>query len=212
MSASSSKPSTWLDFDAIKQRATFPELLEHYKLLEGLKQHGNKLSGWCPLGTKGHGKKDSFNVDLDKQRFQCFACKAKGSVIDFVAKYQGVHLRDAAAAIVELMDATPDHSPAPAADESLALDTELGSGASDQTSAGAELGETRGGILCPPPADDPVTVSPATEAPAGAFTGENSCSFDDALIAVSSGQRNKDDFVVVEKAWFASLTAVLRKL
>ena len=203
MSASSSNPSTWLDFDDIKKRASFPWLLTHFGLLEALKQHGNKLTGWCPLGTKGHGKKDSFNVDLDKQRFQCFACKSKGSVIDFVAKYQGVHLRDAGSAIVELLDATQDHPTASVEDESLAPDQEQGSGASDQTSADAELGEAGEDILCSSPAYNPATVSPAENTMPGASTGKVIYSFDDASLAVSSNQLAKDSIVVVDKDWLS---------
>ena len=85
----------WLDFKAIKERADARAVLSHFGLLEHLEERGAELSGWCPFGDE-HGKKDSFSVNVEKKTFQCFACKARGSLLDFVAKFQNIDLREAA--------------------------------------------------------------------------------------------------------------------
>src|SRR6202043_1074148 len=41
-------------------------------------------------------KKPSCKVSLDKNVFHCFGCGAKGNVLDFVAKKEGIDLRSAA--------------------------------------------------------------------------------------------------------------------
>lgn len=40
---------------------------------------------------------------MEKKNFQCFACKARGSVLDFVAKFQNGNLREAAHTVVSIM-------------------------------------------------------------------------------------------------------------
>lgn len=85
----------WLDFKAIKEKADVRAVLSEFGLLEHLEERGAELVGWCPFGDE-HGKKDSFSFNAEKKTFQCFACKARGSLLDFVAKFQNVDLRVAA--------------------------------------------------------------------------------------------------------------------
>ena len=85
----------WLDFKAIKERADTRAVLSHFGLLEHLEERGAELTGWCPFGDE-HGKKDSFSMNVEKKTFQCFACKARGSLLDFVAKFRNIDLREAA--------------------------------------------------------------------------------------------------------------------
>ena len=85
----------WLDFKAIKEKADVRAVLSEFGLLEHLEARGAELVGWCPFGDE-HGKKDSFSFNVEKKTFQCFACKARGSLLDFVAKFQNVDLRVAA--------------------------------------------------------------------------------------------------------------------
>jgi DNA primase len=58
------------------------------------------------LGAE-HGKRDSFSVNVEKKNFQCFACKARGSLLDFVAKFKGATLREAGEMIVSIMGSVP---------------------------------------------------------------------------------------------------------
>lgn len=95
----------WLDFKAIKAQAEVRPVLQHFGILEHLEQRGAELVGWCPLGRE-HGKADSFAFNTEKRSFQCFACKARGSVLDFVAKYQGITLRAAAQRLMTILGET----------------------------------------------------------------------------------------------------------
>lgn len=89
------KGDDWLDFKQIKAKAQVKPVLERFGILEHLEERGPELVGWCPLGRE-HGKADSFAFNVEKRSFQCFACKARGSVLDFIAKHQDIGLREAA--------------------------------------------------------------------------------------------------------------------
>lgn len=92
----------WIDFKDIKAKTEVHPVLEHFGLLKYLELHGAELVGWCPIGRE-HGQKDSFCFNVEKRSFQCFACKShRGSVLDFVAQYQGVNLREAAKIVLEI--------------------------------------------------------------------------------------------------------------
>lgn len=93
----------WLDFKAIKEKADARAVLSHFGLLEHLEERGAELTGWCPFGEE-HGKKDSFSMNVEKKTFQCFACKARGSLLDFVAKFQNIDLREAAQWVASMGD------------------------------------------------------------------------------------------------------------
>lgn len=95
MERDSEKGEDWLDFKSIKAKIAVKPVLEHYEILEHLEERGAELIGWCPFG-KEHGKGDSFSFNTEKKSFQCFACKARGSVLDFIGKYEGLSLREAA--------------------------------------------------------------------------------------------------------------------
>ena len=92
----------WLDFKAIKESTDARKVLSHFGLLEHLEERGAELVGWCPFGEE-HGKKDSFSVNVEKKAFQCFACKARGSVLDMVTKLQNGNLREAAQTVLSIM-------------------------------------------------------------------------------------------------------------
>jgi hypothetical protein len=102
MESDTDKGGDWLDFKEIKARAQVRPVLEYFGILEHLEARGAELVGWCPLG-KEHGKADSFAFNTEKKSFQCFACKARGSVLDFIGKYQGVSLRDAAKIALDIL-------------------------------------------------------------------------------------------------------------
>jgi hypothetical protein len=102
MDSNTEKGGDWLDFKEIKARVDVRPVLERFGILEHLEARGSELVGWCPLG-KEHGKADSFAFNTEKRSFQCFACKARGSVLDFIGKYQGVSLREAAKIALEIL-------------------------------------------------------------------------------------------------------------
>jgi DNA primase len=82
----------WVDFRLVKESVSMQMVLEHYGV-NGLRKNGNELRGQCPI-HKGEGA--SFHVNVSKNVFQCFSCKARGNVIDFVAALEGCTIRDAA--------------------------------------------------------------------------------------------------------------------
>lgn len=93
----------WLDFKEIKARLDARAVLSHLGLLEHLEERGAEWVGWCPFGDE-HGKKDSFAVNIEKKTFQCFACKARGSILDLVAQLRNCNLRGAAQLVLSVMD------------------------------------------------------------------------------------------------------------
>jgi len=88
----------YLDFAKIKADASVKVILASLGLLDNLTLKGEELVGECMLGDEPHGKSDSFAFNTRKKTFQCFACKQRGSVLDFVAKYakDGCTLREGA--------------------------------------------------------------------------------------------------------------------
>jgi DNA primase len=57
-----------------------------------LKVKGDQAHGFCPLPDhKGRKRSPSFSVNLPKGIWQCFGCSAKGNVIDFVARMEGLN-------------------------------------------------------------------------------------------------------------------------
>jgi DNA primase len=84
----------FVDFDAIKREVTIQQVLEHYGLLQGLRQHGDALTGPCPL-HQGHNP-TQFRVSLAKNCFICFGdCHRGGSIVDFVSLKEGIGIRQA---------------------------------------------------------------------------------------------------------------------
>lgn len=81
----------WIDFRAVKEQADFRQVLERYGL--DLKERGDELVGLCPFHRD---TKPSFRVNLEKKVFHCFGCSAKGNILDFVARKEGVTIRAAA--------------------------------------------------------------------------------------------------------------------
>jgi len=68
--------------------------LDYYGLLAGMKKSGKNLISACPI-HKGSNPRQ-FSVDPEKNIFNCFGdCKSGGNVLDFVAKMEGVSLREA---------------------------------------------------------------------------------------------------------------------
>jgi hypothetical protein len=199
----------WLDFEAIKASATVEDVLAHYGLLERLVRSGDELTGWCPLGTKQHGKKDSFAFNVAKKTFQCFACKQRGSVLDFVAKYQGLHLRESAEALQAILAGTAGDAPTPRETPEDVPAPESGpvSEASEQTREHPKLAETAGSAPGASPADDP--ASPAPEV--FDFGSNPVMPFEQAMLQVINGRRRASELVAVEKKFLLAFHELIAK-
>jgi hypothetical protein len=94
----------WVDFAAVKAAVSLIRGLAHYGINHETEGWGwnfqeEEFRGPCPLPECG-GKR-SFSVNVPKNTFHCFACKARGNVLDFVAKMEGCTIRDAALRLAE---------------------------------------------------------------------------------------------------------------
>ena len=85
----------WVDFNLIKAAVTMEMLVVQYGMT-GLVRSGDEVRGVCPI-HQGKSQRE-FSINLVKNTFCCFApkCKARGNVLDFVAKMEECSVRDAA--------------------------------------------------------------------------------------------------------------------
>lgn len=100
----------WVDFKLVKEAVTMEMVLEHYQI-NWLRKTGDNLRGKCPIHEAAEGER-AFHVSLAKNVFNCFSCKAKGNVLDFVAAKEEVSVREAALKLKEwfgVEEGTPHH-------------------------------------------------------------------------------------------------------
>ena len=89
--------SAWPDFDAVRKRARFATILDHYDLkTTGI---GRQRHIRCPFHQDST---PSCSINLLEGLFHCFGCGAEGTIIDFVALMEQIELRAAAARIAEI--------------------------------------------------------------------------------------------------------------
>jgi hypothetical protein len=75
----------WVDFRELKASISFEQVLERLGVLTSLTRVGDELQGPCPICQGDKEKSRSFNVNMARQIFQCFACKRRGNMLDFTA-------------------------------------------------------------------------------------------------------------------------------
>src|SRR5437867_107269 len=90
--------NNWVDFKTVKEAVTIQMALEHYQV-NWLRKEQQELVGRCPI-HQGEGER-AFHVSLSKNAFNCFSCKARGNVLDFVAAMEKCSVRDAAVKLTE---------------------------------------------------------------------------------------------------------------
>ena len=88
----------WVEFSAVKRAVSLEAVLRHYQIT-GLRRRRDQLQGRCPI-HRGQ-RDDSFRTHLTKNVFQCFACQARGNVLDFVAAMEQCSIREAALRLQE---------------------------------------------------------------------------------------------------------------
>jgi len=74
--------ATRIDFKYVRQHADIARVIAHFGI--DLHQDGSKpeqMKGLCPFHED---TKPSLKVNTERNIFNCFACKAKGNVLDFV--------------------------------------------------------------------------------------------------------------------------------
>jgi DNA primase len=87
----------FVSFAEVKRSVPMESVLVHYGLLDALTEKGQNLAGPCPF-CKGKSARQ-FQVNLAKNAWYCFGCKAGGNVLDFVARREGLDVRGAALAL-----------------------------------------------------------------------------------------------------------------
>jgi DNA primase len=88
----------WVDFAAVKQAVSLETVLRRYQV-PGLRKRRDQLIGRCPI-HRGQ-RDDSFRASLAKNAFHCFACQARGNVLDFTAAMEQCSIREAALLLQE---------------------------------------------------------------------------------------------------------------
>lgn len=91
----------WVNFQEIKAKVRFEDMLGHFGLWNGIEREGEHLSGPCPIC-----KAEGFTINLTKGSFSCPGCKKRGSVIDFTAAYKKVGLKEAGKLLMEILQAS----------------------------------------------------------------------------------------------------------
>ena len=82
-----------IDFNLVKQSVSMELLIVHLGLFQ-IQRKGDEVRLKCPFHN---GKSDnSMAINLTTNSFYCFGCKARGGVIDFVARYEDCTIKTAA--------------------------------------------------------------------------------------------------------------------
>jgi DNA primase len=99
-----------LSFKELKQRISIEQVLQHYNLFETLHLKGKSHRGPCPFCEAADGT--PFSVSLEKNCYQCFACKTSGNILDFVIQWEGVKVREAGQLLAKtFLDGTAPREP-----------------------------------------------------------------------------------------------------
>lgn len=107
---SENNKSRFVGFDQLKQSISMQQVLERYGLLEKLRRSGESLSGVCPL-HRGHNP-TQFRVNLSRNCWICFGdCHTGGSIIDFVARMEGLTVREAGMQLQDWFNLQPGDGP-----------------------------------------------------------------------------------------------------
>jgi DNA primase len=122
--------NNWVDFKAVKAAVSITMVLDHYGV-NWLRKEKGELVGRCPI-HKGEGSR-TFHANPEKNAFNCFSCKAKGNVLDFVAAMEQVGVREAALRItswfsISVPNSEPQNTAAKKTADSLPPKREEGGG------------------------------------------------------------------------------------
>jgi DNA primase len=80
-----------VDFKQLKQEVLIDDVIKYYEI--AVRESGEQLVADCPFCKSTSG---SFKISLEKNAFICHTCKEKGNILDFVAKKEGLNIKDAA--------------------------------------------------------------------------------------------------------------------
>jgi DNA primase len=93
----------WIDFTELKHRVSIRDVLMRYGYVDRLtEKKPGKLAGSCP----SHGGKNStsFQVDTEKNIFNCFSQCGGGNILDLVMKIEKCGIREAGEKLADWFD------------------------------------------------------------------------------------------------------------
>jgi DNA primase len=97
-----------LSFKELKQRISIEQVLQYYGIFSDLQPRGKSHRGPCPFCEAAEGT--PFSASLEKNCYQCFACKTSGNILDFVIQWEGVKVREAGQLLSKtFLDGTAPH-------------------------------------------------------------------------------------------------------
>jgi DNA primase len=86
-------PHEWVNYKSLRAELSFIEILHHYGV--ELKERGEQWQGFCPLPThEGKRQSPSFSANVGRGIWQCFGCGAKGNLIEFATRMEGLNPGD----------------------------------------------------------------------------------------------------------------------
>lgn len=84
-------------------------ILEHYKLIESAQITEINVKILCPFHEEDS---PSCQIELEKECFYCFGCEAKGTLLDFVARLEGMNSLQASIVLSKIARGVKKDSPA----------------------------------------------------------------------------------------------------
>ena len=94
----SKRPSTWVDFGAVRAGVSIEQVLDHYQVLGLFEPTENGLRGPSPLADS---KSMPFHVNTHQNVWYCHATKRGGNQLDLVAALEQVSVKEAALLLIE---------------------------------------------------------------------------------------------------------------
>lgn len=83
----------WVNFKELREKLDFENVLKEYQV--EIKIKNGQATGFCPLPSHdGNKHSPSFSVNLGRGIWQCFGCGAKGNVLEFALKMEGLNPDD----------------------------------------------------------------------------------------------------------------------
>jgi DNA primase len=89
---------SWVSYAAVKGAVPIERVLERLGH-SFTRKPGGRIEATCPIHKGTHARQ--FKTTTNGRGFKCFACGAKGNVLDLVATLEGVEIREAALRLVE---------------------------------------------------------------------------------------------------------------
>jgi DNA primase len=78
--------AAYVDFDTIKAQVSFEQIFAHYGLAV-VRERGSELSIQCPFHNDS---RPSLKANRERAVFNCFSCGAKGDLVSFVQRKEGI--------------------------------------------------------------------------------------------------------------------------